>query len=219
MNPYDPNTPAGPPPAVSRKRHHYIRWILAGLGSLILLIVILGIVTPTAAQRSGITVPAPSPSSSTSAPATQASVPAAVASSSSPVTTGSVGTTFTVTSSDGTSYDVTMTAVRQNVYPGAYETPQTAGDHFAAVQFTVKGDSGSTADDANSDAAAIGSDGQQYSPAFNFDSLPNFSSGEFHISPGVSVSGWVAFELPPGVTVASVQWAPSLDGSAATWTT
>ena len=218
MNPYDPNTPAGPPPAVSRKRHHYIRWILAGLGSLILLIVILGIVTPTAAQRSGITVPAPSPSSSTSAPATQASVPPQW-----PVRPVRLRLArwvpVTVTSSDGTSYDVTMTAVRQNVYPGAYETPQTAGDHFAAVQFTVKGDSGSTADDANSDAAAIGSDGQQYSPAFNFDSLPNFSSGEFHISPGVSVSGWVAFELPPGVTVASVQWAPSLDGSAATWTT
>ena len=76
---------------------------------------------------------------------------------------------------------------------------------------TIVGTSGSTAYDANSDAAAIGSDGQQYSYA-SIVSLPTFSYGEFHVSPGVTVKGWVAFELPPGVTVASVQWAPSLTG-------
>ena len=67
-----------------------------------------------------------------------------------------------MTASDGTSYDVTLDQVTQNAAASPYETPQNAGDHFAAAQFTIKGDSGSTSDDANSDANAIGSDGTQY---------------------------------------------------------
>jgi len=44
----------------------------------------------------------------------------------------------------------------------------------------------------------------------------NFSGGVFSVSPGVTVKGWVSFELPAGVTVASIQW---LTGrTTATWT-
>jgi hypothetical protein len=155
------------------------------------------------------------------APASTAtSAPAATPTPS--LSTEPVGGTFTDTTTDSTtgattSYDVTLDQVSQNINPGAYETPQNPGDHYAAAQFTITGTSGSTSDDANSDATAIGSDGQQYTFA-SIASLPTFSYGEWHVSPGISVKGWVAFELPPGVTVASVQWAPDLSGSAATWT-
>ena len=131
---------------------------------------------------------------------------------------GAIGSTFTVTASDGSSYDVTLDAVKQSVYPGAYETPQNAGDHFAAAQFTITGDTGSTSDDANSDASALGADSTQYGYTANVDTLPEFNSGLFNVSPGVTVKGWVAFELPAGAEIASVQWAPSIGGSAATWT-
>ena len=66
INPYDPNTPAGPPPAVSRKRHHYIRWILAGLGALILLIIVIGVADGRAARDTPAAAPAASASLLTS---------------------------------------------------------------------------------------------------------------------------------------------------------
>jgi hypothetical protein len=239
MNPYDdPNTPGpdGTPPVAPRKRHHYIRWTLAGIGALILLIVVISV----AAGGGG------KPAVTTAAPATASSAPAATLptdpngqqcpnlaadgycpgdsaspSPSAPLT-GGIGTTFTITTTDDSgnaaSYDVTLDKVDQSVYPGAYETPQTAGDHFAAAEFTIKGDTGSTSDDANSDASALGPDGTQYQFSASVNSLPEFNSGLFNVGPGQSVKGWVAFELPAGVTVASVQWAPSFNGSAATWT-
>ena len=138
------------------------------------------------------------------------------------LSTEPVGGTFTDTVTDNTtgattSYNVTLDQVSQVINPGAYETPQNPGDHYAAAQFTITGVSGSPSDDASSDATAIGSDGQQYTYA-SITSLPTFSYGEWHVSAGLSVNGWVAFELPPGVSIASVQWAPGLSGSAATWT-
>jgi hypothetical protein len=36
----------------------------------------------------------------------------------------------------------------------------------------------------------------------------NFNSGEFDVSPGQTVTGWVSFELAPGATMASIQWSP-----------
>ena len=150
-----------------------------------------------------------------SAPA--ASVPTPTPTPTAPLT-GTPGTSFTVTDpGDGSSYDVILNKVRQTVYPGEYESPATPGDHYAAAQFTIAGDTGNTSGDANIDATAIGSDGQQYSFA-SVMSLPNFSYGEFRTSPGIMVKGWVAFELPAGVTVLAIQWAPSFTASAATWT-
>jgi hypothetical protein len=64
INPYDPETtPDGTPPAAPRKRRHYIRWTLAGLGALVLLFVVIGIAsggskTPAAAPSSHATATA-----------------------------------------------------------------------------------------------------------------------------------------------------------------
>lgn len=234
----DPNTTTaeGMPPVTPRKKHHWVRWTLAGFGALILLIVVIGV-----ASGSGTKVTPAAPAASTSAPAAAAAAqaidpngeqctaldgsgycPGDSASPSPSATTGAIGTTFTVTTTDDSgnaaSYDVTLDAVRQNVYPGAYETPDNAGDHFAAAEFTITGDTGNTSDDSNSDASALGADGTQFSFSASVSTLPDFNSGLFNVSAGITVKGWVAFELPPGATIASVQWAPSLDGPAATWT-
>jgi hypothetical protein len=132
--------------------------------------------------------------------------------------TGPAGTTFTVTADDGTSYDVTLNKVTQHVRLGQYDTLNNYADHAAAAEFTITGDTGSSSDDAYSDANAIGSDQTEYQSSFITDNLPGFSSGEFQVAPGQTVKGWVTFELPPGVTIAQVQWAPSFNGPAATWT-
>lgn len=64
----------------------------------------------------------------------------------------------------------------------------------------------------------IGSDQTEYQFTGLSLSVPNFNSGEFKISAGQTEKGWVAFELPSGVTVAQMQWAPGLNSAAANWT-
>jgi hypothetical protein len=118
-----------------------------------------------------------------------------------------------------TTYTVSLDQVDQHAGLTAYESLQTSGDHMAGAQFTIAGSSGQSSDDTNSDAVAVGTDGQDYTATFNsITDGTNFNSGEFNVGPGQSVKGWVAFELPSGVTVASVQWSPGLGGQTATWT-
>jgi len=166
---------------------------------------------------SSLTAPASSKlPASTPAAATQAAAPSPSDSTTDP--TGNIGTTFTVTSSNGTSYDVKLDKVVQYATLAPYETLNNTQDHAAAAEFTITGDIGQSSDDANSDANAIGSDQTEYPFAAISLTVPNFSSGEWEVAPGQTEKGWVAFELPPGVTVAQVQWAPGLNSQAATWT-
>jgi hypothetical protein len=163
-------------------------------------------VSKTAALPSTFT-----PSPVASAPATSA--PAAPATSAEPVTTGPLGTTFTVTedgASGATSYTVTAVKVDQHAALTSYESLQTAGDHMAAVRFTVKGVTGQDSDDANNNASITGADTTEYPASFlNVTDGPNFNGGTFRVSPGQTVSGWVAFEVPAGASGFSSQ--------AATW--
>jgi hypothetical protein len=159
------------------------------------------------------------PSAPASAPPPSAGSPPA----SSPDLSGLPGTTFTVSGQNGpngqdATYEVTMTRVVQHAVLGQDETVTTSGDHVAAARFTITGDSGQASDDANNDAVAVGSDGQDYTPAFDrIAEGTNFNGGDFNVSPGRQVIGWVVFELPPGVSVAQVQWSPGLGGQVATW--
>jgi hypothetical protein len=161
---------------------------------------------------------APASSASSSAPAAQAS-----ASPSSPLS-GPVGTTYQVTGANGpngenTVYSVTLVEVEQQATLTQDESLTDGSDHVTAAKFTITGKTGDSSDDANSDAVAVGSDQQDYQSSF--DSVTagtNFDSGEFNVSPGQTVTGWVSFELASGASIASVQWSPGLDGQAATWT-
>jgi hypothetical protein len=170
------------------------------------------VTAPTSAAAAA--VPGPAPATATAPPP-----------SPSPVTSGPIGTAFTVTTQDdngnNVSYTVTAVTVDQHAELGPYETLNNNADHMAAVKFTITGVTGQVSDDANSDAVAVGSDTTEYQPSFNnVTDGGNFNSGTFAVAPGETVSGWVSFEVPPGKTIASVQWAPgsSLSGTHATWT-
>jgi len=158
------------------------------------------------------------------APASPAtSAPAATPTPTPSLTTAPVGGTFTDTTTNNTTgatttYNVTLDKVDQNAALGPYETLTNGNDHVTGAEFTIAGTSGQTSDDANSDAVAVGTDGQDYT--FSANSITdgtNFNYGEFNVSAGQTVNGWVSFELPPGVSIASIQWAPG-GGQAATWT-
>lgn len=190
--------------------------ILATVGTLALTGLAVSACGPTVAKAPASSAPAGTPA----APA--ASSPAASPSSSAPLS-GPVGTTYTVTgmndSGNQTEYSVTLVRVDQQATLGAYETLTNGSDHVTAAEFTVTGKTGQSSDDANSDAVTVGTDQQDYTPSFDtITAGTNFNSGDFNVTPGQSVTGWVAFELAPGVTMASVQWTPGIGGQSATWT-
>jgi len=115
-------------------------------------------------------------------------------------------------------YNVALTEVTQHATLTQYETAQNPADHMAAARFSITGVTGQATGDADNDAAATGSDTTGYSPSFlSVSDGPNFSYGSFEVGPGQTVSGDVAFEVPPGATVASVSWQPGYDSAAATW--
>jgi hypothetical protein len=157
---------------------------------------------------------------------TAAATPAAAKPSPSPSQplTGPVGTSFEVTGPNGptgttTTYDVKLVAVEQQATLGQYESLTNGSDHVTAAEFTVTGKKGQSSDDADSDAVAVGSNHQDYDAAFEtITAGTNFNDGQFSVSPGQSVTGWVAFELAPGTTIASVQWSAGFEGPVATWT-
>lgn len=206
----DPGTHQ-PEPRRSWPRRHPI---LTGLAAAVTLLAALGVIGAALGGGSHTVRRAAAPASS---PATTASQPAAEPSDTTTGLTGSIGATFTVTVSDGTSYDVTLDKVTQHARLSQYDTLDNYQDHAAAAEFTITGDTGQSSDDVNTDANVIGSDQVQYQYS-SLTGLPNFSYGEFKVAPGQTVKGWVTFELPPGVTVDQVQWAPGFDSPAATWT-
>ena len=155
----------------------------------------------------------------TSAPTTTAASP----SPSAPLT-GPVGTSYQVTGDNGpqgatTVYTVTLDQVQQQATLGQYETLTNGSDHVTAAEFTITGKTGQTSDDANTDAVVVGTDSQNYqSAADTITAGTDFKYGDFNVSAGQTVTGWVSFELAQGVTIASVQWAPGFESQTATWT-
>lgn len=161
------------------------------------------------------------------APAAPAATTAPTAAASPPDTaplSGAVGTTYQVTGPNGPSgastvYTVTLDQVQQQATLGEYATLTNGADHVVAAEFTITGTSGQSSDDANNDAVVVGSDQQNYTPSFDtITAGTNFNSGDFNVTPGQTVTGWVAFELAPGTSIGSVQWSPGIGGQTATWT-
>jgi hypothetical protein len=138
--------------------------------------------------------------------------------------TGPVGTTYTVTGGNGvngtqTTYEVTLTGVEQAARLAPYGSLTNDADHMAAASFAITGKTGETSDDANNDAVAVGSNGQDYD--FSASSVTagiNFSYGNYTAGPGETTKGVVAFELPEGVTIKAIKWSPGFEGPTASWT-
>jgi hypothetical protein len=133
--------------------------------------------------------------------------------------TGPVGTAYTDTDSSGNVMTVTLTGMINPAHGADIYTTPDNGFYFVAAKFSITGVSGTSSDDANSDAAVIGSDSQTYSPDFSdVRGCTNFNEGEYSVATGATSVGCVVFQVPNGVTVASVQWGGGYGGTPAVWT-
>lgn len=64
--------------------------------------------------------------------------------------------------------------------------------------------------DANNDAELLGSNNQVFTPSLSaVADCTNFDNGVYRLEPNESVTGCVAFAMPPGVTPKRFQYAPS----------
>lgn len=183
--------------------------IFAGIGA----VVVAGIaISAISSHGSGVSTTASGNSSaagSTSSPsATNKAAPAGV------------GSYFDVQDGSGNTYRVTLVKVIDPA-PGAdqFTTPD-SGKRFVGAVFTIKALSGSPQDeDANNDAAVIGSNGQTYSADINdIAGYTNFDNGSIHVAQGETTTGAVTFQVPDGIKVMKIQWtAASGFGSTVQW--
>jgi hypothetical protein len=187
-----------------------LRNILAGIGA----VVVAGIVIGALASHGGSGV-ATTPSGSTSA-ASSASSPAATHQAA----VARVSSYFDVQDDNGDTYRVTLVKVIDPAQ-GAdqFNTPD-PGKRFVGAVFTIKALTGSPQDeDANNDAAAVGSNGQTYTA--DIDSITgytNFSNGLIKVAQGDTTTGAVVFQVPDGIKVTEVQWSASSGfGSTVQW--
>jgi len=186
-----------------------VRNILAGIGAVVVAIIVI---SALASHGSGVST-TPSGSSST---AGSASSPAGTPKAAS----AKVGSYFDVQDSSGNTYRVTLVKVIDPAQ-GAdqFNTPDN-GKRFVGVVFTVKALRGSPQDeDANNDAAVVGSNGQTYTADIdNIVGYTNFSNGSINVARGETTTGAVVFQVPDRIKVTKVQWtAASGFGSTVQW--
>jgi hypothetical protein len=196
-----------PPP---RKKRHWVRYTFLGIVGLIVLIVVISIAT---SGGNGVST---SPSGTAGTPQAQGSSPAA-AQAAAPAGLGSY---FDIQDSSGDTYRVTLVKIIDPAQGADQFTTPDNGKRLVGAVFTIKALSGSPKDeDANSDAALVGSDGQTYTPDIgDIAGYTNFSDGEINVAQGESSTGSVTFQVPTGVKVSKVQWSASSGfGSTVQW--
>lgn len=215
-----PGLPADPQPP---RRRHAVRTVLLIAGSALAVIIVAAVIA-AAAGGSHVSKAKASPPPATSAPASQPAVPTTPSPSTEDLT-GPLGTEYDVSTTDDSGNAVSYTVSADTVLDPArgadeFNTPD-AGNRFVGVKFTITGTGGYAHDDSNNDAVLVGSDGQTYTADFStLAAGTNFNGGDFGVTDNRTVTGWVAFQVPRGVSVDSVQWQPGLgDQQPATWTT
>ena len=185
-----------------QRRKRYVRRRLGLAGVLSLIVVVLVLVamllnsssaskSPSDSIGSAVSIPPLTPTTSPAPPTTQP--------------TGHIGSTLTVSmqASGVTTANARVTLVKLiDPAPGAdeFSTPD-AGTRFVGAEFEIVA-VGSLSDDANNDAAIVGSDERTYQPD-DFDSIAgctNFNFGDVTLAAGGSSTGCVTFELRTGVT-------------------
>ena len=119
-----------------------------------------------------------------------------------------LGSYLNVLDDSGDTYGVALTKIIDPAHSTDQITPGN-GERFVGAVFTIKAISGDgpQQEDAENDAALVGSSGQTYLP----DIIPitgytDFAVGEIHAVPGGSTTGAVTFQVPTGVKVSKVQW-------------
>jgi len=184
-----------------QRQKRYVRRRLAFAGVLSLIVVALILLSmllnsmsasksPSDSTGSAVTIPVLTPTTTPAPPTTQP--------------TGHVGSTLTVSMQAPrvTTANARVTLVKLiDPAPGSdqFSTPD-AGTRFVAAEFDIVA-VGSVSDDANNDAAIVGSDKRTYQPD-DFDSIAgctNFNFGQVTLAAGGSSTGCVTFQVPAGV--------------------
>lgn len=84
------------------------------------------------------------------------------------------------------------------------------GNYVAAMVTITNTGKYAFEDDANNDAELVGSNHQDYTPALSpVTECTNFDNGAYRLEPGESVTGCVAFAMPPGVHPIEFKFAPA----------
>lgn len=197
-----PSGPGGPPyaPPPQRKKRHWVRNTFIGIGALVAVIIIVSV----ASSHGGVSTTATGTTATTAGTKVSPSNPPA----SHQATTAGVGSYFDVQDSSGNAYRVTLAKVVSSAKGADQLSTPDKGNRFVGAVFTIKALSGSPKDeDANSDAALIGSNGQTYTADFNsIAGYTNFNNGSVDVAQGDTVTGAVTFQVPTGVAVSKVQW-------------
>jgi len=121
---------------------------------------------------------------------------------------GVTGASFSLNDGGGISYRVTLVKVIDPAQGADQFSTPDSGKRFVGLVFRIKGLTGSPqGEDANNDAVLVGANGQDYQADLNgIAGYTNFDDGAIHVTPGQTVTGAVAFQVPASVTVSTVQW-------------
>jgi hypothetical protein len=121
---------------------------------------------------------------------------------------GTVGASFSLDDGSGARYQVTLVKVIDPARGASQASTPDSGKRFVGLVFRITGTGGALQDeDADRDAVLVGANGQDYaSDLKGFAGYGHFDDGVIHLSAGQTTTGAVAFQVPDGVTVSTVQW-------------
>jgi hypothetical protein len=211
--------------------------IWGAVGAVVIVAVLIVAVIAFSAHGNGTTQGAqgnPATGTSTQPPSPQGSAGASPASTPAAApATGSGYAAYEFTGNeDGTEpnyvYKLTLIKIDTSAQGTDGATPQ-PGTHFIGAEFTVTGVSGNDQglDVAAADASVLASDNTEYSGVTGVDITAGIgldeidmgvnNGGGFDPAPGASQTGWVAFQVPNGVSVTAVEWQDSLPANAQVW--
>jgi len=132
--------------------------------------------------------------------------------------TAAVGGTLTLSDGSGKALAVTVEHVVDPAQgANALATPQ-VGKRFVGVALRVLPTSGTADVDVNADTVVVGTDGRTY--LHDDDPIVGctaFTPGKDPLHAGTAATGCVTFQLPTGVQVGAVEFAPTAGGPAGRW--
>jgi len=121
-----------------------------------------------------------------------------------------IGSTLSFEDSTGNPYSVRLIKTIDPARGADQYTRPIPGTRFVAAVFTIT-DTGThkISDDANSNASVTGSNDESFlSEPDSLADCTNFNGGTYQLAPHQSQTGCVAFQIPNGVTMSTVEWSP-----------